>query len=76
MDPLRELPLGLGMALAQNERALRRFSALPETQKQQFLARTHEVSSKSEMRALVDSLADGAGNSDPRGGLRGPEGLL
>lgn len=76
MDPLKELPLGLGMALAQNEKAMRRFSALSESQRQQFLARTHETSSKAEMRALVDSLADGAENSNPRGGLRDGQAML
>ncbi|MGI5978426.1 MAG: hypothetical protein ACOX66_02885 [Oscillospiraceae bacterium] len=60
MDPLKELPLGFGMALVRNEKAMLRFSALPEAQKEQLLARTHEVSSKAEMQELVDSIADDA----------------
>ena len=52
------LPLGLGMALAQNEAAMKRFEALSEAEKQALIERTHTVSSKSEMRRLVDSLKD------------------
>ena len=52
------LPLGFGMALAQNEAAMKRFEALSEAEKQALIARTHTVSSKNEMRRLVDSLMD------------------
>ena len=52
------LPLGLGMALAQNEAAMKRFEALSEAEKQALIERTHAVSSKSEMRRLVDGLTD------------------
>lgn len=52
------LPLGFGMALAQNETAMKRFEALPEAEKQALIERTHTVRSKSEMRRLVDSLTD------------------
>lgn len=51
-----ELPLGFGMALAQNEAAMQRFEALSETEKQAVLQSTHSVHSKREMRRLVDSL--------------------
>lgn len=51
-----ELPLGFGMALAQNERAMQRFEALSDGEKQSLLARAHAVSSKREMQALVDGL--------------------
>lgn len=56
MDPLKELPLGFGMALVKNERALLRFGEMPETQKRQILDRAHGISSKTEMQALVDSI--------------------
>ena len=59
MDPLKELPLGFGIALAQNEEAMRRFSALTDAQKRQLVERTHTVSSKAEMHALVEHIADG-----------------
>lgn len=51
-----ELPLGFGMALAQNETAMRHFEALTEAEKLAVIRRTHSVSSKQEMRQLVDSL--------------------
>ncbi len=51
-----ELPLGFGMALAQNEAAMKRFESLSEPEKQAVLARTHSVTSKRQMQQLVDSL--------------------
>lgn len=54
-----ELPLGFGMALAQNEAAMKRFEALSDAEKQAFLGRTDAVQSKHEMQMLVDSLLHG-----------------
>lgn len=54
-----ELPLGFGMALAQNERAMEKFESLSESEKQAVLARTHSVTSKQEMQALVSGLVNG-----------------
>ncbi|MCM1364386.1 MAG: hypothetical protein NC122_04065 [Faecalibacterium sp.] len=51
-----ELPLGFGMALAQNERAMAKFESLSEQEKKAVIERTHSVTSKKEMRALVDGL--------------------
>lgn len=56
MNPMRDLPMGFGMALLQNEAANRAFQALSPEQQQAVLQRTHAVSSKQEMRALVASL--------------------
>ena len=53
-----ELPLGLGMALAQNEAAMKQFEALPEAEKKAFTQRAHAVRSKQEMRRLVAGLAE------------------
>jgi len=53
-----ELPLGFGMALAQNEAAMKRFEALSESEKQSVLQRTHSVRSRAEMRRLVASLGE------------------
>ena len=53
------LPLGFGMALAQNEAAMKHFEALPEAEKQALIEQTHYVSSKKEMRQLIDGLTDG-----------------
>lgn len=52
-----ELPLGFGMALAQNEAAMKRFEALSEDEKQAVIQRTHSVNSKQEMRQLVAELS-------------------
>lgn len=51
-----EMPLGLGMALAQNLEAMNRFAQMTSAQQQAVIARTHSINSKEEMRALVDSL--------------------
>lgn len=51
-----ELPLGFGMALAQNENAMKRFESMTEAEKQSVLNRAHGVASKQEMRQLVASL--------------------
>lgn len=51
-----ELPLGFGMALAQNEKAMQCFECLSDDEKKAVLQKTHSVNSKKEMRALVNSL--------------------
>ena len=51
-----EIPMGLGMALAQNLNAMNRFASLPEEKRREIIAHTHEIQSKKEMRAYVDSL--------------------
>lgn len=53
-----ELPLGFGMALAQNEEAMNRFEQMSDAEKQRFIAKTHNVKSKQEMHMLVNSLKD------------------
>lgn len=55
-----ELPLGFGMALAQNEAAMHAFETMTPEQKQAVIQKTHTVMSKAEMRRLVDSLTQGA----------------
>lgn len=57
-----ELPMGFGMALAQNETAMQRFESLTEPQKQAVIAATHNVNSKREMQQLVRDLSDGTLN--------------
>lgn len=63
MDPIRDLPMGFGMALLQNQRAYRAFASLSPARQQEILQATHAVSSKAEMQALVDRLAQPQGNS-------------
>ena len=51
-----EMPLGCGMALAQNPEAMQKFASLPENKKQEIINGTHSVSSRSEMRQYVDKI--------------------
>lgn len=53
-----EIPMGLGMALAQNAPAMNRFSALPDDQKQRIIEHTHQIQSKEQMQQFVQKLAD------------------
>lgn len=55
-NPLQDLPMGFGMALVQNEPALKRFSAMDKTQQQIILDHTHQIQSKSEMQDFVNSI--------------------
>ena len=50
------VPLGFGMALAQNPTAMDVFSALSEEQRQQVLEKSRRIRSREEMRSYVDSL--------------------
>ena len=51
------LPVGFGMALAQNAQAMRAFASMSEAEQQAVLEQTKQVRSKNEMRQLVDRLA-------------------
>lgn len=51
-----ELPLGLGLALAQRPEAMERFAALPEPERQAVVARARNARSKQEMQSCVDLL--------------------
>ena len=62
--PLSSLPLGFGMALAVNERAMQAYAGLTESEKEHIIMKCKDATSKEEMRRLVDSLApDGNVNS-------------
>jgi hypothetical protein len=51
-----EIPLGFGMALAQNARALNHFASLNREAQRDILSRARSVRSKTEMQRYVDSL--------------------
>lgn len=51
-----ELPLGFGMALAQNSQAMKIFADMSEGEQREVLEKAHHVNSKQEMQALVQSL--------------------
>lgn len=54
-----DIPMGFGMALAQNLSAMNFFSSQPRERQEQIIGRTHAISSKEEMQAYVDSLIGG-----------------
>lgn len=53
------IPLGLGMALAQNYEAMSYFSGLDDRQKKVVIDGTHSVNSNAEMRHYVSNLING-----------------
>ena len=53
----KELPLGFGMALAQNPEAMKRFAEMPEERQAQVVSGTHGIQSRAEMHAYVEQLA-------------------
>lgn len=53
---LSEIPMGFGMALAQQPEAMQRYALLTPAQKSEVLAKVKTAQSKSEMQALVSSL--------------------
>ena len=57
------VPLGFAMALAQDERAMRRYGALTEPERQAVMQKVHAVRSKHEMQQLVSKLAEGQNES-------------
>lgn len=52
-----DLPLGLGMALAQNSNAMKYFASLTEDNQREIIEQTHKINSKNEMHLFVQSLA-------------------
>lgn len=51
-----EIPMGLGMALAENLNAMEYFASLSPAQQQAVIERTHQIRSKQEMQSFVQSL--------------------
>ena len=54
-----ELPIGLAMALAMNESAMKNFESLSPAAKESIVQQTHDVKSRQEMQQLVASIAAG-----------------
>ena len=54
-----ELPLGLGMAFAQNTDAMEKFIRMTEAQRKDIVNLAHNVHSKEEMASFVQKIADG-----------------
>ena len=53
-----KVPIGFGMALAQNTAAMNRYAHLSQQQKQDILNKAHNVRSEREMHSLVNSLVN------------------
>lgn len=54
--PDGELPLGLGLAMAQRPEAMERFAALPEAERENLVEQARNARTRQEMRACVDQL--------------------
>ena len=52
-----EVPIGFGMALAQNEKAVNAYAMMPREQKNAILAKAHAARSEREMHEIVASIA-------------------
>lgn len=52
-----EVPIGFGMALAQNERAVNAYAMMTKEQKQAILEKAHAARSEKEMHQIVASIA-------------------
>ncbi|OGO90553.1 MAG: hypothetical protein A2Y17_01640 [Clostridiales bacterium GWF2_38_85] len=57
-----DMPLGFGMALAQNYNAMSFFTNLSTDQQQQVLNQTQSIGSRDEMQAFIEQLAKGNTN--------------
>ncbi len=62
-----DLPLGFSFALAQNPDAMQAFSSLSEQAQAEVLQRARAVSSKGEMKSLVNGLAKTSGTGKSHG---------
>ncbi|MCD8353618.1 MAG: YdeI/OmpD-associated family protein [Clostridiales bacterium] len=56
MDPMRELPLGFGMALCANPGAMAYFERQSPARQRAILEHTHSIRSAKEMKAFVAGL--------------------
>lgn len=52
-----QVPIGFGMALARNPRALNAYSAMTEEQKQAIISQAHNARSEQEMSRIVNGIA-------------------
>ena len=52
-----QVPIGFGMALARNPKALNAYSAMTEEQKQAILNQAHNARSEQEMHRIVNGIA-------------------
>lgn len=55
-----DIPVGFGMALAMNADAMVKFASLGESERLAVIERARRASSKAEMTALVQNIAEGS----------------
>lgn len=65
IPPFDGVPLGFGMALAMNERALSGYAKLTEAQKEEMINRSRDAKSKEEMERIVNSIAENEATGKP-----------
>lgn len=53
-----QLPIGFGLSLAMNQKAMERFAHMSAAEKEQAIAKSRRVKSKREMDRIVSSLAE------------------
>ena len=53
----QQLPIGFGLSLAMNQKAMNRFANMTEAGKEKAIAKSRDAKSKREMDRIVDSLA-------------------
>lgn len=53
----QQLPIGFGLSLAMNQKAMKNFANMTEAEKEKAIAESRDVKSKREMDRIVDSLA-------------------
>lgn len=53
-----KVPIGFGLALAQNEAAMAAYAGMGEAQKRQVIEKARHARSEQEMRQVVDTLAN------------------
>lgn len=64
LNPIADLPMGLGMALAQDVNAMDFFASLSPDEQRDVIDQTHRISSKAQMQSFVSHL--GKGYIDPQ----------
>lgn len=59
------LPLGMGMGLAMNAKAMEGYAKMSEAEKEDMILKCRDAKSKSEMQRIIDSVA---GDEEKDGG--------
>lgn len=56
MENRKDMPMGLAFQLSTNEQAMENFARMTEDEKRQVLAAARSVTSKEQMRGIVEDL--------------------